>query len=157
MARFGGLAALPTVSALICAENATQSSQMKTHDDVPRFLHPPSIGLITLVQASGSASRSQRQLLGGEGSSHAYTHRYCRNSPTPLCATIPPKATEFRPLPVTGFECGPGIVHFRPRPAAASAPSNVDRVKLRQGSSMYPAAYRETATDRLAIGLAPPC
>lgn len=34
---------LPTVSALICAQSATHSSQMKTHRDVARLLHPPSM------------------------------------------------------------------------------------------------------------------
>ena len=35
MAGFCGLVALPTVSALICAHNATHSSQMKTHGGHP--------------------------------------------------------------------------------------------------------------------------
>ena len=43
----GRLVALPTVSVLICAQNATHSSQMKTHGDIPRLVHPPSMRLRT--------------------------------------------------------------------------------------------------------------
>ena len=39
----GASLALPTVSALTCAQNATHSSQMNTQGDIPRLLHPPSM------------------------------------------------------------------------------------------------------------------